>query len=196
VSRSKTYDVLRELSKTIEFRLDCQPLFWFFLKSFQPQPGQHHSHSAISKNIVTTAKQPRSTQPLNFPTSPAVAWVWIAGRPVGSKPNQTLGLRSVIPQLHSTLPGASSNRSRGAKLAYFSTSVPCISLLCKQGIKCDLFRVAAYSPPGTRPAKKLVNNSPFPVESPLFVRITRRHSYNLLTKTLMSPPSRRSDSAS
>jgi hypothetical protein len=28
-----------------------------------------------------------------------VAWVWIAGQPLGLKPHQTLGLRSVIPLL-------------------------------------------------------------------------------------------------
>jgi hypothetical protein len=56
-----------------------------------------YSHCAKYQNIVTLDNERGALSSWKNLKSIAVAWVWIAGEPLGFDRDQTLGLRSIIP---------------------------------------------------------------------------------------------------
>jgi hypothetical protein len=72
--------------------------------------------SARYQNNVTLEDERGALGSWYNPDSNAVAWVWIAGWPLGSQPHQTLGLRSVIPLL-----AALYVQGQGEKQYFFAT---------------------------------------------------------------------------
>ena len=79
--------------------------------------------------------------------STAVAWVWIAGWPLGSQPHQTLGLRSIIPLL-----AARCCQGQGEKQCFLATHLEyrAFHLRASWPSLCDSLRVSATVAPCNR----------------------------------------------
>jgi hypothetical protein len=72
--------------------------FFFHFPSLNPIENMTSIRTAQTIKISQRSKNERRALSSYQPSrSTAVAWVWIAGRPSGLKPHQTLGLRSIIP---------------------------------------------------------------------------------------------------
>jgi hypothetical protein len=169
-------------------------IFFAFLEIFYFKSSQSQNpkiRTAQNLKIPERPKWPRSTQLLNF-ISTAVAWVWIAGRPLGSQPRSNTWTALRLTSLTSC-----SFQNRGAKLPYL-TRVPRFLLPCKRGISLRLFEIiSASSSLQLSAAKNLVNNYPCLWNPPPFLSKQRpfpvqfyllRHPFQVHAATNYTPP--------
>ena len=113
-----------------------------YLSPAKLKRSDNHSHSAKYQNIVTpeSKNKRRALSSWYFFKSTAVAWVWIAGRPLGSQPRSNAWTALRHPLLHALI--IQEPRCE-AVLLYFSLRVSCFSFPCK--LLCFPLRFLPYA---------------------------------------------------